>query len=105
MEFLTFKSTSGINSYDVPAVIVGVVSSGNSEVLIEKSDENICVCQVTTSEVGYKNIWECVINDFFSKYQLTNANVYVNDSGASPSVVSLRLDQAMEKFKGGSVND
>lgn len=104
MESLTFKYTEGTKSYDVPAVVVGVVSSGNLEVLIEQSDKNVCTCNIVTSEAGYKNIWECVINDFFSKHELTHANVYVNDSGASPSVVSLRLDQAIEKFK-GNIND
>lgn len=102
MEYLNFESSIGTNSYDSSAVEVGVVSSGNLEVLIEKNDMNICKCQIVTSEAGYKNIWERVIEDFFSKYQLTNANIYINDSGASPSVVSLRLEQAIEKFRGNS---
>ena len=102
MESFSFESSSGTHSYDVPAAIVGVVSSGNLEVLIEKSDKDICKCEIITSEVGYKQIWECVIDDFFAKYQLTRMNVYVNDSGASPSVVSLRLEQAIEKLKGNT---
>jgi malonate decarboxylase delta subunit len=102
MESLNFESSSGSNFYDVLPAMVGVVSSGNLEVLIEKSDENICKCQIVTSEIGYMHIWKVVINDFFSKYQLTRTNVFINDSGASPSVVSLRLDQAVEKFKGAN---
>ena len=102
MEFMKFKSTSGTNHYDVPSVIVGVVASGNLEVLIEKSDEEVCICEVVTSEEGFENIWKVVMEDFFSKHQLINAKVFINDSGASPSVVSLRLDQAVEKFKGNS---
>jgi malonate decarboxylase delta subunit len=100
MESLNFESSTGTNSYDSSPILVGVVSSGNLEVLIEKNNDNICKCEVVTSEVGYGNIWKCVVEDFFSKYQLNNANVYINDSGASPSVVSLRLEQAVEKFKG-----
>lgn len=100
METMNFKSTLGVNFYDVPPALVGVVSSGNLEVLIEKSDESDCKCQIVTSEMGYGYIWKVVINDFFSKYELKNTNVFINDSGASPSVVSLRLDQAVEKFKG-----
>lgn len=102
MEYLNFESSTGTNSYDNSPITVGVVSSGNLEVLIEKNDNNICKCEVVTSEAGFKNIWESVIEDFFSKYQLTNANIYINDSGASPSVVSLRLEQAIEKFRGNN---
>lgn len=104
MESLNFESSTGTNSYDRTPIIVGVVSSGNLEVLIEKSDENMCTCKIVTSEAGYGNIWKSVIQDFFDKYQLTNINIFINDSGASPSVASLRLEQAIEKFK-GNIND
>jgi malonate decarboxylase delta subunit len=100
MESLSFKSSTGINSYDKSPIVVGVVSSGNLEVLIEKSAEDICKCEIVTSEPGYENIWKSVVEDFFDKHQLTNINIFVNDSGASPSVASLRLEQAIEKFKG-----
>jgi malonate decarboxylase delta subunit len=100
MESLNFESSTGSNSYDSAPIIVGVVSSGNLEVLIEKNVLGICKCNIVTSEGGYEYIWKAVVEDFFTKYQLTNANVYINDSGASPSVVSLRLEQAVEKFKG-----
>ncbi|PHR68994.1 MAG: malonate decarboxylase acyl carrier protein [Arcobacter sp.] len=104
MEHLTFEYEEGKHSYDAKATIVGVVASGNLEVLIEKNDSGLCSCKVITSEIGFKNIWQAVLNDFFEKYELKNTDILINDSGASPSVVSLRLDQAMEKYK-RSAND
>ena len=102
MERLNFKYSSGTISYDVSPILVGVVSSGNLEVLIEKNNSQLCSCEISTSESGFENIWKAVMDDFFEKYQLINTHISINDSGASPSVVSLRLDQAIEKFKGNS---
>ncbi len=99
MEHFTFEYKKGIHSYDAKAIIVGVVASGNLEVLIEKNEKKLCTCKIVTSEIGFKNIWQAVLNDFFEKYELKHTNIFINDNGASPSVVSLRLDQAMEKYK------
>lgn len=102
METLNFNYSLGRKEYGTESSLVGVVSSSNLEVLIEKSDDDICKCEVITSEAGYKDIWEAVVGDFFLKYEVKGINIYINDNGASPSVVSLRLDQAMEKFKGNN---
>jgi malonate decarboxylase delta subunit len=49
---------------------------------------------------GYFEIWSAVLNDFASRHDLANIRVSINDGGATPAVVSLRLDQALEDFLG-----
>lgn len=86
-----------------PAVLVGVVSSGNLEILVEsvELDGGGQVC-VSTNATGFAEIWEAVINDFAARHDLSNLKVSINDGGSTPAVVSLRLDQAMEEFYGMS---
>jgi malonate decarboxylase delta subunit len=83
-----------------PPVLVGVVSSGNLEVLLESSPlKGGCKVVVNTSTQGFGDIWEAVIQDFFNRHSLCDVQVSINDMGATPAVVSLRLDQALEEFQ------
>jgi malonate decarboxylase delta subunit len=41
-----------------------------------------------------------VLDDFFARHPLANVRISINDVGATPAVVSLRLDQAIESFTG-----
>jgi malonate decarboxylase delta subunit len=85
------------------AVLVGVVSSGNLEVLVEQVDlDGLGQVFVNTSATGFSEIWEAVINDFAARHNLSNLKISINDGGSTPAVVSLRLDQAMEEFYGMS---
>ncbi len=81
------------------AVLTGVVSSGNLEVLIESVDFNGgCQVEVRTSAQGYSDIWRAVLDDFADRHDLSNLRISINDGGATPAVVSLRLDQAIEEY-------
>lgn len=103
MEHFKFDfQASGNRDAGRPDVLVGVVSSGNLEVLIEPADLNGC-CQilVSTSARGFADIWQAVLNDFTDRHELANLRISVNDGGASPAVVSLRLDQAVDEYRGG----
>jgi malonate decarboxylase delta subunit len=75
-------------------VLVGVVGSGNLEVLIEPSAGGDCEVQVATSARGFGAIWEAVVTDFHHRHGLAGVRVSINDMGATPAVVHLRLDQA-----------
>lgn len=80
-------------------VLVGVVSSGNLEVLIEPAAlAGGCRVSVDTSIRGYGPVWQAVLADFFARHRLRDLHVSINDAGATPAVVSLRLDQAIEAF-------
>ena len=76
-------------------VLVGVVGSGNLEVMIEPMPQSAaCQIDITTSARGFAPIWQAVVNDFQARHRLAGVAVSINDMGATPAVVSLRLDQA-----------
>ena len=81
------------------ARLVGVVGSGNLEVLIEPAvNSNVCRIEINTAANGFSKIWEAVIADFFERHRLADIRISINDNGATPAIVSLRLDQAVEEF-------
>ncbi len=80
-------------------ILVGVVGSGNLEVLIEPDTGNECTIHVETSARGYGPIWEAVVRDFHQRHRLAGVRVSINDMGATPAVVSLRLDQAVKELR------
>jgi malonate decarboxylase delta subunit len=74
---------------------VGVVGSGDLEVLIEPSSQSTSHVRVRTSVDGYAQIWKAVLDRFFSRFEQA-AQVEINDFGATPGTVTLRLEQAAE---------
>ena len=106
METLHFRFESGgtppAAHGQSAAQLVGVVSSGNLEVLIEPAALNgACEIEVRTAAVGFGATWEAVMTDFHARWKLSDTRICVNDMGATPAVVSLRLDQAVESMTGG----
>jgi|SRR3954468_9639217 malonate decarboxylase delta subunit len=79
-------------------VLVGVVGSGNLEVMLEPVPGTRCDIHIETSARGFGPIWEAVVNDFHQRHSLAGVRVSVNDMGATPAVVSLRLDQAVSEL-------
>ena len=76
-------------------ILVGVVGSGNLEVLLEPlAGSGRCEIDIRTSARGFGAIWEAVARDFHSRHRLAGVAISINDMGATPAVVSLRLDQA-----------
>ncbi|MBX9798009.1 MAG: malonate decarboxylase acyl carrier protein [Burkholderiaceae bacterium] len=103
METLNFRFDKGRKRLTAPANMVGVVSSGNLEVLIESADLNGgCEVEIKTAAVGFGAIWQAVISDFDARWSLQDVRILINDAGATPAVVSLRLDQAVESVMGAS---
>lgn len=103
METLNFRFENGRTAIPQAADLVGVVGSGNLEVLIEAADLNgACEVEIHTAAHGFASIWQAVIADFHERWQLSNARISINDMGATPAVVSLRLDQAAESITGAS---
>jgi malonate decarboxylase delta subunit len=80
-------------------VLVGVVGSGNLEVLLEPTAGTDCAIHVETSARGFSPIWEAVLRDFHQRHPLAGVRVSINDMGATPAVVSLRLDQAAQELQ------
>jgi malonate decarboxylase delta subunit len=77
---------------------VGVVGSGDLEVLIEPSGDAAAHVRVRTSVDGYARIWKAVLDRFFAHFDCA-ARVEINDFGATPGTVTLRLEQAAEEVR------
>lgn len=102
MEQLQFRFDGGRPAAPaMPARIVGVVASGNLEVLIEPAPEDgACAIEINTAARGFGAIWQAVMADFFERHRIGGVRISINDAGATPAIVTLRLDQAIEEFTG-----
>ena len=92
-------------SFEYPAsrpvarrVHVGVVGSGDLEVLLEPSEEDRAYVTVRTSVDGFGETWKVALDRFFSRNDLA-ARLEINDQGATPGTVGLRLAQAAEEAR------
>ena len=74
---------------------VGVVGSGDLEVLLEPTDSDTASVRVRTSVDGFENTWKAVLDRFFGQYDGA-VHIEINDAGATPGAVLLRLQQAVE---------
>src|SRR5450830_458182 len=100
METLHYRFEHG--ALTVPPSPQGVVGSGNLEVLIEAASlDGACAIEVRTAAVGFGATWQAVLEDFQRRWQLLDARIAINDMGATPAVVSLRLDQAVQTLLEG----
>ncbi len=77
---------------------VGVVGSGDLEVLLEPSQDEQTHVTVRTSADGFGEVWQAVLDRFFDRNDLAAA-IEINDSGATPGTVALRLAQAVEESR------
>ena len=85
------------------AIVVGVVASGNLEVMVEPvPGDPACRIDVRTPARGFDDVWSAVLTDFFERSRMAGVRISINDVGATPAVVSLRLDQAVEEFRSGA---
>lgn len=96
MERLTF--TYPARETVARRVHVGVVGSGDLEVLLEPSADGDAHVAVTTSVDGFGAVWKHVLDRFFTRFEAAAA-IEINDFGATPGVVLLRLEQAAEALR------
>jgi malonate decarboxylase delta subunit len=101
METLNYRFEQGSRRIPDQPQVVGVVGSGNLEVLIENVPlGGACSIEIRTAAVGFGAIWEAVMHDFQQRWQLADTRISINDMGATPAVVSLRMDQAVQEILG-----
>ena len=79
-------------------VHVGVVGSGDLEVLLEPSADLRAHVLVNTSVAGFGVVWKSVLDRFFQRFEGA-ALIEINDFGATPGTVMLRLEQAAEALR------
>ena len=77
---------------------VGVVGSGDLEVLLEPSEAGEARVAIRTSVDGYGAVWKRVLDRFFERWAGA-ASIEINDFGATPGMVTLRLEQAAEESR------
>ena len=100
METLEYELTSPRTTRSRRPVLVGVTASGNCEVLVEAgAAAERCAVAVHTSARGFGAIWQAVLTDFGERHAAGGLRIEINDVGATPAVVSLRLDQALEAWE------
>ena len=74
---------------------VGVVGSGDLEVLLEPTQGDRARVLIRTSVTGFHDTWKAVLDRFFARYDGA-VRIEINDAGATPGSVLLRLEQAVE---------
>jgi malonate decarboxylase delta subunit len=79
-------------------VHVGVVGSGDLEVLLEPSPDASAHVVINTSVDGFEAVWKNVLDRFFARFEGL-ASIEINDFGATPGTVMLRLEQAAEALR------
>jgi len=77
-------------------ILVGVVGSGDLEVLMEPSPTGNTTVRVTTSVDGCQLIWQTLLERYFGASNSPALTVEINDFGATPGVVGMRIAQALE---------
>lgn len=92
----SFEGQHGVGSF--PPLLVGVVGSGNLEVLLEPAAGRNCHFHIETSARGFGAIWEAVVRDCHQRHDLAGIRISIHDMGATPAVVGLRLDQAVSEI-------
>ncbi|MEP7246765.1 MAG: malonate decarboxylase acyl carrier protein [Gammaproteobacteria bacterium] len=76
--------------------IVGVVASGNLEVLLERAlAADVCTVEIATPVHGFGAVWEAVFADFVARRRAGGLRISINDGGARPDTVALRLAQGV----------
>jgi malonate decarboxylase delta subunit len=101
MEKLSFKLDAPTRaSGSRKQAIVGVVGSGNLEVLLERTaPPELCSIDVSTAAHGFSEVWEAVLRDFVARRAAGGLRISINDGGARPDTVALRLAQGVRMIE------
>jgi malonate decarboxylase delta subunit len=68
------------------------------EVLMESSEGEGAHVSIITSVNGFRDTWKAVFDRFFSRFDGA-VRIHINDAGATPGSVLLRLEQAVEMIE------
>jgi malonate decarboxylase delta subunit len=104
METLDFRFDSKPVPQAADPALCGVVGSGNLEILVKPGSEpEACRISIKTSARGFGETWRAVLGDFAAHHPAGGTAIAINDMGATPAVVSLRLAQALADYQGGTL--
>ncbi|MFV5373888.1 malonate decarboxylase subunit delta [Acinetobacter calcoaceticus] len=82
----------------VKKALVGCVGSGDLEILMEPGEAGKIIIQVVTSVDGSVARWKNLFERIFAAQIPPAVNIDIHDFGATPGVVRLRLEQALEEI-------
>lgn len=99
MEILNFEFPSAPLPPASGFCLCGVLGSGNLELMLQTHAAEHCAVTVRTSARGFGETWRAVLADFAARYAVGGACIEINDLGATPAVVSLRLQQAWQEYQ------
>ncbi|MBP0634933.1 malonate decarboxylase subunit delta [Cupriavidus sp. AcVe19-6a] len=94
MEQLRFEFPAGQPA--TGRVLVGVVGSGDLEVVVEPGQGGKTTVEVTTSVNGYGRVWDAQLARVFAAEPRASMQIRIHDFGATPGVVGMRLAEAFE---------
>jgi malonate decarboxylase delta subunit len=77
--------------------LAGVVGSGDLEVLLEPNGNGMTTISISTSVNGKGPVWNALLDRVFSAGLLPAARIEINDCGATPGVVRMRIEQAFDE--------
>ncbi|MFS8931401.1 malonate decarboxylase subunit delta [Cupriavidus taiwanensis] len=98
MEQLRFEFPAGQPA--TARVLVGVVGSGDLEVVVEPGQGGKTTVEVTTSVNGYGRVWDAQLSRVFAAEPRASMQIRIHDFGATPGVVGMRLAEAFEALDG-----
>jgi len=75
---------------------VGCVGSGDLEVLLQPAGDSQLSVEITTSADGNSARWQLMLERLFAAREVPAAHLCIHDFGATPGVVRLRIEQALE---------
>ena len=78
--------------------LAGVVGSGDLEVLLQPNQQGQTSIVVHTSVDGKGPVWDALLNRMFGAEALPAVRIVINDCGATPGVVRMRIEQAFEEL-------
>jgi malonate decarboxylase delta subunit len=101
-------------SYSYPAgapsegrALAGVVGSGDLEVLLEPASDGTSTVSICSSVDGMAPVWQALLERIFASDAdgaelLPAVHLEINDFGATPGVVRLRIGQAFAQLQQGA---
>lgn len=99
METLNFEFSAG--EPITRTAVVGCVGSGDLEILMKPHQTGTVSIRVITSVDGSAQHWQHVFERIFSIQTPQAMQIDIHDFGATPGVVRLRLEQALEEVSHG----
>ena len=73
---------------------VGVVGSGDLEILLRRKDSPMVDVKVRTPVSGFDDIWRAVLEKAVGEAGIGGVSIEIYDNNATPFVVAVRLKQS-----------